>query len=617
MCGIAGVVGPKIDDKEAIIGKMVAKITHRGPDDDGFYVDKNIAMGMRRLAIIDLETGRQPIATEDGKLVIVFNGEIYNYKELKEGLLEKGHTFKTTSDTEVILKMYEEYGEKMLLRLRGMFVFSIYNTETNEVFIARDFFGIKPLYYLIQDEKVVAYSSEVKSFETFPGFKAEVNHTAVVNFLSYQYNPLVETLFKNVYKLPPAHYLKINVLTGLVDISKYWNMEFHPNSSIPEEEAKKDIHDVVKDSVAHHMIADVPVGAFLSGGLDSSIITTLMQEIRGESKIKTFTVGFNTLTEGKEAEETASFLGTDHTELNIGPEEYFSVLPKVVYHFDEPIADPSAVGLYFVAEEASKHVKVVLSGEGSDELFGGYNIYLTPLESQKLAWIPKTILSIFTNLPFEYYGKNYLKRVSMKLEDWYIGQKYFNGSIFTRDEISKLWKAPSEKYMSLSPLYKSAKKLSDSTKMQYVDINTWLVGDILAKADKMTMANSLELRVPFLDTEVAKMAGKLPDKYKWNGGVSKYLLREAFKNIIPETTRNRRKLGFPTPIKDWFTADRKEVYRTILENEYIDSHMDIEYIKDIIEDHVHNKADNSRKIYILLVLALWYDVFISKKVKPI
>jgi asparagine synthase (glutamine-hydrolysing) len=617
MCGIAGVVSPKIDDKEAIIGKMVAKITHRGPDDDGFYVDKNIAMGMRRLAIIDLETGRQPIATEDGKLVIVFNGEIYNYKQLKEELLQKGHKFKTTSDTEVILKMYEEYGEKMLPKLRGMFVFSIYNTETKEVFIARDFFGIKPLYYLIQDEKVVAYSSEVKSFETFPGFKAEVNHTAVVNFLSYQYNPLVETLFKNVYKLPPAHYLKINVITGVVDISKYWNMEFHPNSSIPEEEAKRDIHDIVKDSVAHHMIADVPVGAFLSGGLDSSIITTLMQEIRGESKIKTFTVGFNTLTEGKEAEETASFLGTDHTELNIGPEEYFSVLPKVVYHFDEPIADPSAVGLYFVAEEASKHVKVVLSGEGSDELFGGYNIYLTPLESQKLAWIPKSILSIFTNLPFEYYGKNYLKRVSMKLEDWYIGQKYFNGSIFTREEISQLWKAPSEKYMSLSPLYKSAKKLSDSTKMQYVDINTWLVGDILAKADKMTMANSLELRVPFLDTEVAKMAGKLPDKYKWNGGVSKYLLREAFKNIIPETTRNRRKLGFPTPIKDWFTADRKEVYRTILENEYIDSHMDIEYIKDIIEDHVHNKADNSRKIYILLVLALWYDVFISKKVKPI
>ncbi|HRH26827.1 MAG TPA: asparagine synthase (glutamine-hydrolyzing) [Parcubacteria group bacterium] len=617
MCGISGVIGPKINDKEAVIGKMVGKITHRGPDDDGFYVDKNIAMGMRRLAIIDLETGRQPIATDDGKLVIVFNGEIYNYKELKDELLQKGYVFKTTSDTEVILTMFQEYGEKMLPKLRGMFVFSIYNTETKEVFIARDFFGIKPLYYYIQNEQIVAYSSEVKSFEEFPGFKAEVNHAAVVNFLSFQYNPLVETLFKNVFKLPPAHYLKINVDSGEIDIKKYWNMEFHPNSSIPEEEAKKDIHETIKDSVAHHMIADVPVGAFLSGGLDSSIITTLMQEIRGDNKIKTFTVGFNTLTEGKEAEETASFLGTDHTELNIGPDEYFSVLPKVVYHFDEPIADPSAVGLYFVAEEASKHVKVVLSGEGSDELFGGYNIYFTPIESQKLSWIPKVILKAFTSLPFEFYGKNYLKRVSMKIEDWYIGQKYFNGSIFTREEIDLLWEAPAEKYMSLAPLYKHIKSLSDSTKMQYIDINTWLVGDILAKADKMTMANSLELRVPFLDKEVAKMAGKLPDRYKWNGGVSKYILREAFKNIIPESTRNRRKLGFPTPVKDWFTADRKDVYRTILENEYINSHMSIDYIKNIIEDHVHKKADNSRKIYILLVLSLWYDVFISKKIKPI
>lgn len=612
MCGISGVIGPKINDKEVVIGKMVDKITHRGPDDDGFYVDKNIAMGMRRLAIIDLETGRQPIATDDGKLVIVFNGEIYNYKELKEVLLSKGYKFNTTSDTEVILRMYEEYGEKMLTSLRGMFVFSIYNTETKEVFIARDFFGIKPLYYLIQDEKIVAYSSEVKSFESFPGFKAEVNDTAVVNFLSFQYNPLVETFFKNVYKLPPAHYLKVNVESGEIDIKKYWGMEFHPNSSIPEEEAKKDIYETVKDSVEHHMIADVPVGAFLSGGLDSSIITTLMQKIRGENKIKTFTVGFNTLTEGKEAEETASFLGTDHTELNIGPDEYFSVLPKVIYHFDEPIADPSAVGLYFVAEEASKHVKVVLSGEGSDELFGGYNIYLAPLESRKLAWIPKAILNIFTGLPFEFYGKNYLKRVGMNLEDWYIGQKYFNGSIYRRDEIDLLWKTPKEKYMSLSPLYKHIKPLSDSTKMQYVDINTWLVGDILAKADKMTMANSLELRVPFLDKEVAKLAGTLPDMFKWKGGVSKYILREAFKNVIPESARNRRKLGFPTPVKDWLTADRKDVYRTILENEYIDSHMNIEYIKNIIEEHVHKKADNSRKIYTLLVLALWYDVFIKK-----
>ncbi len=614
MCGISGVIGQNLENKEGIIGKMVEKITHRGPDDDGFYVDKTVGLGMRRLAIIDLKTGRQPITSDDGKLVIFFNGEIYNYKELKNELTPKGYKFSTTSDTEVILKMYEEYGEEMLPKLRGMFTFCIYNTETEHIFIARDFFGIKPLYYLIQDENIVAFSSEIKSFEGFPGFEMQVNDSAVVNYLSYQYNPLVETFFKNVYKLPPAHYLSIDPKENKIEIKKYWNMEFRQDETLEEFTTAQRIHETMKDSVEHHMIADVPVGAFLSGGIDSSIITTLMQEIRGDKKIKTFTVGFNTLTEGKEAEETASFLGTDHTELNIGPEEYFSVLPKVVYHFDEPIADPSAVGLYFVAEEARKHVKVVLSGEGSDELFGGYNIYLTPKDSEKLLWIPKSLVKLLIGLPFEFYGKNYLKRVSMKLEDWYIGQKYFNGSIFTRQEIKDLWNGGNEKFMSLGSLFKQTKGLSDSTAMQYIDINTWLVGDILAKADKMTMANSLELRVPFLDTEVAKLAGTLPDKFKWKGRVTKYLLREAFKNIIPETTRNRRKLGFPTPVKDWFTKDSQDVYDTILENEYIKKHMNMYRVRNIIDDHVEGKSENSRKIYTLLMLALWYDVYISKKI---
>jgi len=627
MCGIAGIIGQNIANKEAVIGGLVSKITHRGPDDDGFFVDKNVGLGMRRLAIIDLKTGRQPIASEDGKLVIVFNGEIYNYKELKESLIPRGYKFKTTSDTEVILKMYIEHGEKMLPMLRGMFTFCIYNTETNDIFIARDFFGIKPLYYLIEDDsdsraklttrgtKIVAFSSEIKSFESFPNFKAEVNDTAVLNFLSYQYNPLVETFFKNVFKLPPAHYIKISGETEEIVIEKYWSFSFHQDDSLDEAETAEKILEVMEDSVAHHMIADVPVGAFLSGGIDSSIITTLMQKIRGDKKIKTFTVGFNTLTEAKEAAETASFLGTDHTELNIGPDEYFSALSKVVYHFDEPIADPSAVGLYFVAEEAKKHVKVVLSGEGSDELFGGYNIYLTPQDSNKLLWLPKFVTNFLTSLPFEYYGKNYLKRVSLKLEDWYIGQKYFNGSIFNREELKKLWSAPEEKFMTLGSMYKQIKGLSDSTKMQYVDINTWLVGDILAKADKMTMAHSLELRVPFLDTEVAKLASTLPDKFKWKGRVTKYLLREAFKNVIPESTRNRRKLGFPTPVKDWFTAETREIFEIILDNEYIKSHLNVDYIKILINDQVSKKADNSRKIYTLLVLSLWYNIFIRKSLK--
>lgn len=618
MCGIAGVIEPKIKSKEKVIEAMVSKITHRGPDDDGFYVDKNVGLGMRRLSIIDLSTGNQPITSEDENLLIFFNGEIYNYLELKTRLLKKDYKFKTDSDTEVILHMYEEYGEKMLTQLRGMFAFCIYNTKTKEVFIARDFFGIKPLYYLVQNEKIVAFSSEAKSFLSFPGFTPEVNDSAVYNYLSFQYNPLVESFFKGVYKLPPGHFMRIDLENGETEIKKYWSFDFEQNKDLDEKKTKIDLLYAIKDSVRHHMIADVPVGAFLSGGVDSSIITTLMQDIRNgngkndkQQKIKTFTVGFDTLTEGKEAKETSDILETDHTEIKINPNEYFSVLGKAVYYFDEPVADPSAVGIYFLAKEARKSVKVVLSGEGADELFGGYNIYTTPFASNKMLWLPKSLIEFAVKIPFHYFGKNYLKRVGQKLEDWYFGQKYFNESIFERSEIKKIWKGEKEEFKSMNSLYKNTKKLSDSTKMQYIDINTWLVGDILAKADKMTMAHSLELRVPFLDIEVAKLARTLPDRFKWNNGVTKYLLRESFAKIIPESTKNRRKLGFPIPIRDWMTTESMGVYNSILHNKYIQKNLDIEYIKKLIEDHVNNKKDNSRKIYTLLMLALWYDTFIK------
>ena len=633
MCGIAGIIRQEIENKEKIIGQMVERINHRGPDDDGFFVDGFVGLGMRRLAIIDLNTGKQPITTEDGKLIIFFNGEIYNYKELREELLVKGYKFKTQGDTEVILNMFVEYGEKMLVRLRGMFAICIYNIETREVFLARDFFGIKPLYYLVNSVdircpqgKIVAFSSEIKSFLDFPNFVPEVNDKAVINYLSFQYNPLTETFFKNVYKLPPAHFLKINAQTGDIEIKKYWSFEFNQMSrrhldTNYEKEMSKAVFDTIKDSVEHHMISDVPVGAFLSGGVDSSIITTLMQEIRGEKKVKTFTVGFDTLTEGVESKQTSDFLNTDHTEIKVGPEEYFDVLQKAVYHFDEPVADPSAIGIYFLAREARKYVKVILSGEGADELFGGYNIYLAPFAKQKLVWLPKWILNAviktFDFLGFDFWGTNYLRRVNMKLEDWYIG----NASVFNQKEINYLWKSDVHRVKREKPeiendfilkkLYGEAHSLSDSTKMQYIDINTWLVGDILAKADKMTMAHSLELRVPFLDTHVADLARILPDKFKWRNGRTKYLLREAFKKVIPESTRNRKKLGFPTPIRDWLTNDRTDVYKTILENEYIKTHMDTDYVQNIIDKHLSKSTDNSRKMYLLLMLALWYNVFIK------
>jgi len=598
MCGIAGVIDPKIENIEKAITGMVAKITHRGPDDDGFYVDKSVGLGMRRLSIIDLSTGRQPITSSDEKLLIFLNGEIYNYKELRLELEEKGYHFKTQTDTEVILHLFEEYGEKMLPMLRGMFAFCIYNIETRKIFLARDFFGIKPLYYLVnKDGQITAFSSEIKSFLALPEFQPEVNDEAVVNYLSYQYNPLTETFFKDVYN--ESH------------IEKYWSFEFNQDETLEEARTTTKIQEIIRDSVEHHMIADVPVGAFLSGGVDSSIITTLMQKICGDKKIKTFTVGFDDLTEGREAEETSNFLGTDHTEIKISADEYFSILPKAVYHFDEPVADPSAIGLYFVAREARKHVTVVLSGEGADELFGGYNIYLAPFAYNKISWIPRKFLEIALTIPFPFFGKNYIRRAHNKLEDWYIG----NASIFKKEEISLLWKGRKIKPLSLSPLYKKINSVSDSSKMQFIDINTWLVGDILAKADKMTMANSLELRVPFLDKDVASLAKTLPDHLKWHNGVTKYLLREAFKEIIPETTRNRKKLGFPTPVRNWFNAERPDVYQRILNNKYIKENMDMAYIQTIINDHNAKTVDNSRKIYLLLMLALWYDVFISQKLK--
>lgn len=609
MCGITGIVD-KSREKEALIKQMAESIMHRGPDEDGFFVDGLVGLGMRRLSIIDLATGKQPITSRDERYLIFFNGEIYNYKEVRRELSD--YPFKTESDTETILAGYIKWGpEGVLKRLRGMFAFAIYDTETKKIFIARDHFGIKPLYYWASTNGVYlkAFSSEIKSFLNLPDFKSEVNDAAVFNFLSYQYNPLKETFFKNVHKLSPGHYILVDAETGKFEEKKYWQFTFSPDESLSEEKTKKGILSTMEDSVAHHMIADVPVGSFLSGGIDSSIIATLMSSstkaMAGQGrKIKTFTVGFSSLTEGVEARETAEPLGTDHTEISVGREEYFEVLPKVIWHFDEPVADPSALGLYFLAREARKEVKVVLSGEGSDELFGGYNIYLEPFARKYLSWVPKFILRLLSSLPLR--GSNYAERARLKLEDWYIG----NASIFKRDEVRELWVGKPEKEFSLAPLYKEVEHLSDSVKMEYIDINTWLVGDILAKADKMTMAHSLELRVPFLDLEVAKLASSFPDSFKWRDGKTKYLLREAFKNVLPESTRNRKKLGFPTPIKNWFNKDREDLYKIILDNEYIKSKFNLSVIERIIAEQNTGK-DNARKIYILLTLAIWYNTFIK------
>ncbi len=654
MCGIAGIIGNKEITFTSIDG-MVDIISHRGPDDRGILNEKHFAFGMRRLSIIDLSGGHQPISNEDGTITVVFNGEIYNYKELRPDLLARGHKFKTESDTEGLVHLYEEHGKDMVKYLRGMFVFAIYDSRKNQIFIARDYFGIKPLYFSTDKDStnennpnggnLLSFGSEIKSILLDPRIKKEINHEAVYQYLAFQYNPLEETMFKKIFKLTPGHHLTIDLSKENESpfvIEKYWNYEFkndlknggdgdkNTNGNTEEADSKENIEnsfakktkDVLVDSVSHHMIADVPVGVFLSGGIDSGIIATLVQEERNKvnaGPVSTFTIGFKEVSEQQAAKEVADKIGSKHNEILITFDEYLKVLPKIVWHFDEPVADPSAVSLYFLAREARKQVKVVLSGEGADELFGGYNIYREPIDVKAISQQPSVVKNIFLRpflkLPFNFPGKNYIRRGVTKLEDRYIG----NANIFNEKDRDLIWK--SEKYSPkfspnniLKDLYARMKRENDSRKMQYIDINTWLRGDILAKADKMTMANSLELRVPFLDKEVADFSETIPDCLKYKNKKTKYILRKAFSSILPKTTAERRKLGFPTPFGAWLKDKPEEVMNIILNNEYIKEHMNIDFIKDLATKHtsgkVVGKVDISRKIYALLMLSLWYNKFI-------
>ena len=644
MCGITGIIGNKEITSTSIDG-MVDIISHRGPDDRGVLKEDLFAFGMRRLSIIDLAGGHQPISNEDGTITVVFNGEIYNYKELRPDLLARGHKFKTESDTEGLVHLYEEYGKDMVKYLRGMFAFAIYDSRKKQIFIARDNFGIKPMYFSTDRDStnsnnpdggnLLSFGSEIKSILLDPRIKKEINHEGVYQYLSFQYNPLSETLFKRIFKLIPGHHLTIDLSKegeSPFVIEKYWNYEFKKENTLGKKEIKSrgeeffanKTKEVITDSVAHHMIADVPVGVFLSGGIDSGVIATLVQEERNKGNlgpVSTFTIGFKEVSEQVAAKEVADKIGSKHNEILITFDEYLKQLPNIVWYFDEPIADPSAVSLFFLAREARKQVKVVLSGEGADELFGGYNIYREPIDIRFISQLPFFVknyfLRPFLKLPFNFIGKNYIRRGVTKLEDRYIG----NANIFNERERNLIWKK--EKYAPkfqpknlLAGLYKEMKGENDSRKMQYIDIKTWLRGDILAKADKMTMANSLELRVPFLDKEVAELSETIPDKFKYKNKKTKYILRKAFESILPKTTAERRKLGFPTPFGAWLKDSPHEVMDIILNNEYIKEYMDMDFIKDLVEKHVNGKVigkvDISRKIYALLMLSLWYNKFIKE-----
>lgn len=616
MCGIVGFTN-NIDNSNTVIKEMMNRIKHRGPDAEGEYIDEGIALGHRRLSIIDVSSqGDQPIFNEDGSLVLVFNGEIYNYKSIREKLAEAGHVFKTNTDTEVLIHGYEEYGEKLLNMLRGMFSFVIWDKNKKELFGARDFFGIKPMYYAVMD-KTLIFGSEIKSFLAHPHFKMELNTKALENYLTFQYSPTSETFFKNVHKLLPAHYFRFK--DGKITIKRYWDVNFSEDSKPSLDEWVNRISDIFHDSIEAHKIADVEVGSFLSSGVDSSYVAAVADVD------KTFTVGFGNDEKYNEigwAKNFSKAIGKENSSKVITPEEYWNSLSMIQYHMDEPLADPSAVALYFVCNIASKKLKVVLSGEGADEIFGGYNVYSDPdgtLYDKLPRSIKRGIGALAQKLPAK-RGVNFFVRKGKDVEERFIGNAYMFTPEQRRELLNIKTDAPDPTAITRQ-YFNIVKDKDDVTKMQYLDLHMWMAGDILLKADKMSMANSLELRVPFLDKEVMSVAEKIPTKYRVTHSagtdetkyITKYAMRLAAKKDTPEQTAKtaaKKKLGFPVPIRVWLREEKyynvvSEAFNSESGKKFFNTAM----LMKLLDDHKNGKTDNSRKIWTVFIFLVWYKVY--------
>lgn len=608
MCGICGFTG-QIAQGESVVRVMAEKITHRGPDSSGFYIDDQIAMGFRRLSIIDISsTGDQPIYNEDKTLVLTFNGEIYNYRPLREELKQLGHVFQTNTDSEVLIHGYEQWGEELLNRLRGMFGFAIYDTRDHSLFIARDFFGIKPMHYTTVDGHFV-YGSEIKSILEFPGFEKKLNLDTLNNYLSFQYAVPPQTFFEGLYCLPPAHFLRFK--DGKIETKRYWDPMFAPDEDMEEEDAVDAIEKVFEESInLHKTSSDVEVGCFLSSGVDSSYVSTYF------SGQKTFTVGFDYGEKYNEiswAKNLSEKINVEHHYKVISSDEFWGNIKKVQYHMDQPLADPSCIALYFVSKIASEYVKVVLSGEGADELFGGYTIYNEPNSLRGYRKLPRglrtAIRKMVQAMPFAFKGKNFLIRGSYNEEELFYG----NARMFSVDEKRRLLKDSS---LATHPktithaYYEHTQGQDDITRRQYLDINLWMVGDILLKADRMSMANSLELRVPFLDKEVFAVASKIPAHLRVRDGQTKYAMRQAARRHLPEATAQKRKLGFPVPTRVWL---KEEKYYNIVKNaftgEAAQKFFNTDVLLKYLDEHFNGKADHSRRIWTVFIFLVWYNIY--------
>ena len=601
MCGIVGLVKKGVN--EEMVKKMSDRIAHRGPDGEGVYIYNNVGFGHRRLSIVDLSLGNQPMYNEDGKVVTVFNGEIYNYQELKEELLSLGHTFKTNCDTEVLVHGYEEWKSDLPKYLRGMFAFAIHDQNTNEVFLARDNFGIKPLYYAKFNDTFM-FSSEIKAFLDLEDFHKEFNDRILESYLEFSFVPTNETFFKGVYRLDAG--CSLTYKDEEIIINKYFKLDFK-EKNMSFDEAVKNISEVMKVSVNKHLIADVEVGSFLSSGVDSSYLVSLAKPD------KTFTVGYDIekYDEIKYAKDLADKLNIENKSKVIKKEEYLREIPNIMYHLDEPTSDPAAISLYFVAKLASQDVKVVLSGEGADEFFGGYNYYREEVDYKfynKIPYCIRHLIAKFAGIFPEGRGLNFLVRRGEKLENSYIG---VNRNFSYKMAQKVLNKKYDLKAIDVTKdIYKEFEGYSNINKMQAIDINFWLMKDILLKADKMTMASSIEGRVPFIDKEVFKVASSLPFDYKVTKENTKVALREAAREVIPNESYKKKKLGFPVPIREWMKdSDVEKNIREVFNSDTSKKYFNNKEINKLLDEHVNNKKDNYRKVWTIYSFLVWYKVF--------
>ena len=604
MCGIAGYINYTNKPNKKILKSMTDRIAHRGPDAEGFYLDNIAALGHRRLSIIDLSTGNQPMYSNDKKIVIVFNGEIYNYLELKKEL-EKKYKFSTTSDTEVLIYGYREWGHSLTSKLRGMYAFALWDIDKGELYCARDIWGIKPFYYY-ENNNTFMFASEIKAFLDHPDFVKEFNDTILSAYLCFNSVPTNETFFKGVKRLEPGYQLILNK-EGL-KIEKYFELEFKETDNNLEDIAE-DINKAMIDSVKHHEIADVEVGSFLSSGIDSSYLVSISKPDH------TYTVGYDNpkYDEISYAKDLTKKLGIKNTSKKINKEEYIKAFPKIMYHMDEPLADPSAIALYFVAEIASKDVKVVMSGEGADELFGGYNSYQEEITQKWYMKIPyplRNLASKAAGLIPDARGLNFIWRRGQKLEDYHIGL----GRVFRDKEAMNIIKPTNQIHTRdiVKPFYDEYKNNSTMVQRQVIDYYFWLVRDFLHAVDRNTMMFGLEARTPFLDKEVYEVARKMPTYAKINTETTKPALRMAAQKVIPNESYKKKKLGFPVPLREWIKED--DLYQDIkkeFNSETAEKYFKIDKINKLLEDHHNNKKDNYKKIWTIYTFIVWYKQFFA------